>query len=151
MYYGNFDTIIEYDLSRGMWVMNLTYTSSIRAESKSDYGSLALGNLQWTVYNDTKCTQNGETITLTLSTCTTNQFTCNDGDCIRIDLRCNGDTDCDDQSDEVGCRSISLGKSYSKDDPPPTYAIFKEREIVQVNFSTIFILIQGKDEVLISI
>ena len=87
MYYGNFDTIIEYDLSRDMWVMNLTYTASKRAESSSSYGSLALGNIQWTVYNDTKCTQNGETITLTLSTCTTNQFTCNDGHCIEIDLR----------------------------------------------------------------
>ena len=94
--------------------------------------------------NDTKCTQNGETITLTLSTCTTNQFTCNDGHCIEIDLRCNGDSNCDDQSDEVGCKSILVDESYVKDDPPPTYAIFKEREIVQVNFSTIFILIQGE-------
>ena len=139
MYYGNFDSIIAYDVKRGMWVMNVTYTTSVRAESNSSYGSLALGNLQ---YNDTECTQDGETITL--STCTTNQFTCDDGFCIGIDSRCNGDTDCDDQSDEVGCQSISVGKSYKKDDSPPPYAMFDEKELVQVNFSTIFIHIQGK-------
>ena len=57
MYYGNFDSIIAYDVKRGMWVMNVTYTTSVRAESNSSYGSLALGNLQWTMYNDTECTQ----------------------------------------------------------------------------------------------
>ena len=35
MYYGNFDSIIAYDVKRSMWVMNVTYTTSVRAESNS--------------------------------------------------------------------------------------------------------------------
>ena len=144
MYYGRYDTIIEYNIKESMWEMYVSYKPTVRAKSKSTYGTLALGNLQWTIYNDTECSSDGETKTLTMSICTAKQFTCDNGLCINIDLRCNGDTDCDDQSDEVGCNSISVEKSYNKENPPPPYTLVKDRELVQVNLSTTFILLQGK-------
>ena len=144
MYYGGYDSMIEYDVERGVWIMSRSYKSTVWAESKSDYGTLALGNHKWTIYNDTDCGEDGETKTLTLSTCTTNQFTCDEGTCIKIDQRCDGNTDCDDQSDEVGCQSLSVRKSYKKDDPPPPYAVFKGKDFVQVNISTVFIILQGR-------
>ena len=144
MYYGGYDSVIEYNLEREMWELYVTFKPTIFAESKSLYGTLALGNQKWTIYNDTDCSSDTETKTLTLSTCTTDQFTCDEGTCIGIDLRCDGNTDCDDQSDEVGCNSLNIGKSYKKNDPPPPYFVFKDREYVLVNISTVFIVLQGK-------
>ena len=119
IYYGGYDSIIEYDLERSVWIMYITFKPSIWAEFKSSYGTLALGNQKWTIYNDTDCGADEVTKTLSLSTCNSHQFTCDEGTCINIDQSCDGSTDCDDQSDEVGCQSLSEKKSYKKEDPPP--------------------------------
>ncbi|XP_040202403.1 low-density lipoprotein receptor-like isoform X4 [Rana temporaria] len=37
------------------------------------------------------------------STCSPDQFQCNDGKCINRSLRCNQEHDCDDLTDEIGC------------------------------------------------
>ena len=37
------------------------------------------------------------------SECTEDQFVCNNGECISKDFKCDGDTDCDDGSDEFDC------------------------------------------------
>ena len=37
------------------------------------------------------------------TTCSPDQFTCENGQCIEGHLRCNKDTDCIDLSDEFGC------------------------------------------------
>ena len=40
---------------------------------------------------------------LKFSECTEDQFVCNNGECISKDFKCDGDTDCDDGSDEFDC------------------------------------------------
>ena len=37
------------------------------------------------------------------SICSSEQFTCGDGGCVRLSYRCDGDEDCDDSSDEANC------------------------------------------------
>lgn len=36
-------------------------------------------------------------------TCSNNQLTCNNGRCIPVIFKCDGDNDCGDMSDEVDC------------------------------------------------
>ena len=59
------------------------------------------------------------TSTVTLSTCSSDQFTCDNGLCINILNRCNLRTDCFDLSDEIDCRKIQPGDSYQTHIAPP--------------------------------
>jgi hypothetical protein len=79
MYYSLYDTVIEYDVSKTKWVMYISYDPTIIAESSATYGSLVIGNHEWKISNVSK--------TLTLTSCSFEQYTCNDGLCIDINLR----------------------------------------------------------------
>ena len=46
------------------------------------------------------------------------EFTCDSGNCIEIDKRCDQIKDCEDRSDEENCNFVRLSKTYSKVIPP---------------------------------
>ena len=58
------------------------------------------------------------TTTLKLTGCKSDEFTCNDGQCIEMEERCNQVPDCRDESDEKGCKVIILKDGYNKNIPP---------------------------------
>ena len=142
-FYGDKSTVIEYVPGKKTWYMMRSYDQQVIAESSASYGSLVIGNHEWTISNDSKCSLKTETKTLTLTSCSVNQYTCDDGLCININLRCNGDNDCDDKSDEIQCRKVNIDKSYAKHFPPPPYKSIDSKDFVQVNVSTSVLLIQG--------
>ena len=143
-FYGHKSTVIEYVPTKKTWFMFKSYDPKVIAESTATYGSLVIGNHEWTISNDSECSLNTVKKTLTLTSCSVNQYTCNDGLCININLRCNGDNDCDDKSDEIQCRKVNIDKSYAKHFTPPPYESIDGVDLVQVNISTTVLLIQGK-------
>ncbi|XP_042226467.1 uncharacterized protein LOC121869287 [Homarus americanus] len=56
---------------------------------------------------------------LKLTSCGQNMFTCGDGMCINLNLRCNLELDCEDHSDELNCESLIIPPGYKKRLPPP--------------------------------
>ena len=126
MIYVGLSTKLSYDHDKGVWVMmqhKFGSEQKILATVKASLTNMALGANTWTVSNDTKeCnTNDGETYetVLTLSACSDSQFTCADGNCVKMEQRCDGRTHCNDESDEMECKIIKLKSSYSAGISPP--------------------------------
>ena len=60
------------------------------------------GTNSWTLINDSNlCHESKHTTkTITFSFCSDEEFTCAEGHCVDLDLRCDGRSDCKDGSDE---------------------------------------------------
>ena len=55
---------------------------------------------------------------LKFTTCLDDQFTCDDGQCIDLEERCDQSIDCGDSSDENNCKMLIMEKNYNKGTPP---------------------------------
>ena len=53
-----------------------------------------------------------------MSGCSEGNFTCDDGQCVSMDKRCNQLPDCRDESDESNCKVLVLKDGYNKEVPP---------------------------------
>ncbi|XP_023326641.1 uncharacterized protein LOC111700055 [Eurytemora carolleeae] len=115
-------TDIYYEMSTKEWVIRVLGKSTL-ARMKGEYDELPLGTNIWSIENDIeKCNNNN--ISLSLVSCMNTQFNCYSGQCISMELRCNGKSDCQDESDEQGCKTIIWGEGQyqkgivpSPDDP----------------------------------
>ena len=77
-------------------------------------------------------------IELKLTGCKANEFTCNDGQCIKIKERCDQLPQCEDESDEQKCILLVLGHGYNKEVPPSVVAKrrnFKETKLLPIKVS----------------
>ena len=77
-----------------------------------------------------------------MSGCSEGEFTCDEGQCVNMDQRCDEVSDCRDQSDESNCKKVHLKGSYRKSTPPvKVYEVNGERKvepaIVEVNMTLI--------------
>ena len=57
-------------------------------------------------------------MTVKLTGCAEDEFTCADGQCINITARCDQIVNCRDKSDEQGCQLIVLDSGYNLEVPP---------------------------------
>ena len=72
--------------------------------SRASHASFTLGKHNWTIKGDEGCSSGDTYITeLKMSGCEENEFTCYDGQCVRMDCRCNQLPDCRDESDKRNC------------------------------------------------
>ena len=120
---GQLWSTIEYNDSRSIWILSDRKTE-VTAISKVNKLSFAIGKHKWYVTNDDYSCNEGKPYELwmKLTGCKSDdgEFTCDDGQCIKMEERCNQIPDCRDESDEVGCQVVLLKASYNKEIPPIT-------------------------------
>ncbi|KAG7171177.1 Glutamate-gated chloride channel alpha-like 1, partial [Homarus americanus] len=108
---------LERDVFSGYWHMVVSAEPHIEAnmimETRYSY---PVGTHTWKIINDI-CT--GDEKRLKLTTCSVGKFTCDDGSCINVTLRCDKKIDCADASDEDRCNPVLIPKGYDKTLPPP--------------------------------
>ena len=106
-YVGLERTIISYNFTQNIWIMRDVTNPTVTAVSEASLKSLAIGNIKWTITNDTKCSKGIEklklnylnytysipmtagtrSMVLSLTSCASHHFTCDDGLCIDLERR----------------------------------------------------------------
>ena len=127
-------TSIEYAKEEKMWILDVI-ASNATGKSSASFVSFTLGKHNWTIRGDKDCSARDTYITeLKMSGCEENQLTCNDGQCVGMDQRCNQLPDCRDKSDEKNCYILVLEDGYNKNVPPiPINAQEKVNISVSIN------------------
>ena len=144
-FYGFDSSIIRYDTKKRLWVLTIEHKPDIMATCESELTSFVLGNHDWKVTNDFGCYSGGtEVKRVSFSTCSLDQYTCNDGLCVELVSRCNGQVDCEDKSDELECRLVEESETYKKHLPPSP--LVNETK-VRVEISIEVINMGGIDEI----
>ena len=111
-------TSISYDDEEGIWILNAR-DSNMTGISRASHASFTLGKHNWTIKGDKGCNGGKPYVTeLKMSGCQKGNFTCNDGQCVSMDQRCNQLPDCRDKSDERNCDILLLEEGYNKNVPP---------------------------------
>ena len=96
-----------------MWKLDVAH-SSLNGTSKASHASFTLGKHIWTI----KTAEDEYVTELKMSGCQNGEFTCNDGQCVSMEKRCNQLPDCRDKSDERHCKILVLEEGYNKKVPP---------------------------------
>ena len=87
--------------------------------SRASHASFTLGKHNWTIEGDKGCNEGKPYVReLKMSGCQEGDFTCDDGQCVRMDQRCNQLPDCRDESDERNCKILVLKDGYNMEVPP---------------------------------
>ena len=135
------NSMIKYIETISSWQIETQQTTNTTAISEAAFSSFALGSHNWTISNDNKtCSTKGESYSrrLKLTGCREGEFTCSDGQCIKMDERCDQIIHCKDNSDEKNCVLLLFKEeeSYNKKVAPFTINKDKTKDPVKVNVST---------------
>ena len=111
-------TKIKYVKEQNRWSLDVM-DSNVTGTSTASFASFTLGKHNWTIKGDKGCSSGDTYVTeLKMSGCQEGDFTCNDGQCVRMDQRCNQLPDCRDESDEKNCNILLVQDGYNKKIPP---------------------------------
>ena len=95
-----------------------------------------MGKHNWTIENDTHSCSKGKPYTaeLKLTGCSEKeQFTCDNGECVSMDQRCDQEPNCRDKTDERHCNVLVLEEGYNKNIPPITLDKAKVNVSISLN------------------
>ena len=128
---GEFATVIYYDMvEHWAYKMENTWQGFGQGNKWDTWGvmisrgyaySFGIGRHQWNISNEgSLCNNEGDFFIgwLKLTGCVDGQFTCDDGQCVMMEERCNQIPNCRDESDERLCELVVLKDGYNKKVPP---------------------------------
>ena len=143
---GLYHSSIEYDLEGRKWKLTVA-ESLVTGSSKAALATFTLGRQNWTINGDMGCTSDGGEYTkeLKMSGCKEGNFTCNDGQCVSMEQRCNQLQECRDKSDEKNCQILILEEGYNKN-VPPVRVDKGNKEMVNVSVSIDILKLVDIDE-----
>ena len=140
LFRGLFKTIVKYDEIDHLWHLKVVgFNSKTVASADASKRSFLLGMSEWMVTDDNyKCNKGLPYAThLKLSGCKETEFTCHDGQCVKMEERCDQIKHCRDKSDEYDCSLLVLERGYNKKVAPFIYnKTRKEVDAVKVDVST---------------
>ena len=113
---------IQFNETTNQWTLTDAKTT-VNAISRATKVSYVLGKHTWEVANDVYECHKGQPYTtqLKLTGCDQDgEFTCNDGQCVRMEERCDQLANCRDESDEDNCQLLMLKNNYNNKVPPIT-------------------------------
>ena len=122
-YIGKLNSDIRY-IGDGVWQFRSKMYSWMKQATKiaGSPQSMALGTHDVSFDQDA-CTKgkDNKVVKITITLCSTLEFTCADGNCVSMDHRCDRIVDCPDSSDERDCWITQLDRTtYVKEYPPIT-------------------------------
>ena len=140
---------IDYNKAGEKWVLTDAKSSVVAEARAAGEMSYVLGKHEWIFTGDEYKCHGGETYTtiLKLTGCNLDEFTCNDGQCVSMELRCNQLTNCRDESDEMDCKLLILKNTYNKKVPPIIATGEANFDPVHVNISVSLLKIVSMEEV----
>ena len=117
------------------------------ASTKIKRDSWPLGRKIWTIATKICGYEKNDRISLILSVCKNDQFTCDNYACIHQDLYCDGFSDCSDYSDENNCKNYYIPDSYSNLIKPENVSgLLKDTNPLIIDFEIDIIRITRIDE-----
>ena len=117
IYLGETSSSISYDKENGHWIWQDRIRNEAFATSPSSLQSFLLGSTVIKFHSKSDVCINGkpfQTLPIKLTTCTKEEYTCDNGKCIPSDNRCDQARNCDDGSDEENCQLVQMRKNYNK-------------------------------------
>ena len=134
-------------ISKWKIAINLEQTNATTSAAET---SFVLGRHEWFIEKDSPECHDGEPYTsqLKLSGCKTDgEFSCDDGQCVTMEQRCDQVPDCKDESDERGCKMLVTKEGYNKGVPPFTVSSTGRAIVpVQLNISIDLLKIVDMEE-----
>jgi hypothetical protein len=94
---GYVGTMLQYNSSSNEWTLR-PHQGDGNTVATTVGPEYPFGNHVWKVQGDPCYGDNVSSTTLNINACNNVEFNCNDGNCISIEERCNGHTNCPDQS-----------------------------------------------------
>ena len=111
---GKTTSVIRFDVPNKHWIWYDRRENQSIAKSLSPENSLLLGvhKIDFSSVVNNPC--EGPVLDIKLTTCGAGMFTCNNGQCIDLERRCDQTINCKDESDEDDCRMLFMKENYNK-------------------------------------
>ena len=140
-YLSSMGSVISFNEKSNLWYIakNDFETLDLSGYTASSKVSFCLGKHNWTIENDTNTCGQGKPYAaqLKLTHCVDGEFTCNNGQCVKTEDRCDQVVQCKDESDEKKLPVVGVeGRLQQKDSTIKSHQRFSCRsESKSVNYS----------------